>query len=95
MYQDICAKALLTYGPESQTRMLFEEMAELQKELCKNARGHNNTAEIAEEIADVYIMLRQMVILHGCGEEVQRQVRHKLGRLVVRLNAESIWRDME
>ena len=48
--------------------MMFEEMAELQKELCKNARGKDNRAEIAEEIADVHIMLDQMEILPNCKE---------------------------
>ncbi len=38
----ICREALQTYGAESQTLMLFEEMSELQKELCKHARGRNN-----------------------------------------------------
>ena len=31
--------ALSTYGAEAQTLMAMEEMAELQKELCKHARG--------------------------------------------------------
>ena len=38
----IYRRALKTYGAEAQTRMVFEEMAELQKELCKNARGADN-----------------------------------------------------
>lgn len=90
MYKEICAIALATYGPESQTRMLFEEMAELQKELCKNARGHNNKAQIAEEIADVYIMLRQMVILHDCRDDVQKWVEYKLARLTERMVEETL-----
>ena len=45
--------ALSKYGPDAQTIMVFEEMAELQKELCKHARGANNKEYIAEEIADV------------------------------------------
>ena len=31
--------ALEKWGADAQTLMVFEEMAELQKELCKNARG--------------------------------------------------------
>lgn len=64
--REVYVAALNHYGPESQTRMVFEEMAELQKELCKNARCKNNRSEIAEEIADVRIMLDQMAILHDC-----------------------------
>ena len=47
-------------GPDAQTLMAFEEMAELQKELCKHARGKHNRSAVAEEIADVQIMLEQM-----------------------------------
>ena len=89
MYQDICAKALLTYGPESQTRMLFEEMAELQKELCKEARGIGDVDAIAEEIADVYIMLQQMVMLHKCEVAVVRWMDYKIDRLGKKMKEEA------
>lgn len=77
--------ALSTYGAEAQTLMVFEEMAELQKELCKRGRGKQNRAEIAEEIADVQIMLEQMQVLYGCAELVSEQKRQKLERLEKRL----------
>ena len=35
----ILEKALDTYGAQAQTLMVMEEMSELQKELCKHARG--------------------------------------------------------
>ena len=73
--------AVETYGPEAQTLMVFEEMSELQKELCKHARGADNQENIAEEIADVEIMLDQMKILHGCAAEVKRHRSEKLQRL--------------
>ena len=31
--------AISTFGPDAQTLMMFEEMSELQKELCKHASG--------------------------------------------------------
>ena len=65
--------------------MAFEEMSELQKELCKAARGKQNKAEIAEEIADVQIMLGQMILLHDCADEVEEQKARKLERLKGRL----------
>lgn len=77
--------ALETWGPEAQTVMVFEEMSELQKELCKHERGKNNAEEIAEEIADVQIMLEQMIILHNCGEAVEEYKRSKIERLKIRL----------
>ena len=54
---EVYRAALDKYGEEAQTRMVYEEMAELQKELCKHARGKDNLDAIAEEIADVEIMI--------------------------------------
>lgn len=77
--------ALSTYGPEAQTLMVMEEMAELQKELCKHARGKDNQFAIAEEIADVLIMLDQMMVLHDCESIVAQYKQNKLERLKERL----------
>lgn len=79
--------ALDTFGAENQTRMMFEEMAELQKELCKNARGWLNRQAIAEEIADVEIMLEQMKLLHGCAADVLQFKQEKLDRLQARIQS--------
>ena len=77
--------ALDTFGAESQTLVMMEEMSELQKELCKYARGAENMSWIAEEIADVQIMLEQMIILHGCAQLVREYRESKLERLRERL----------
>lgn len=53
----IFEKALSHYGSEAQIKMLYEEMAELQLAVCKHGRGADNLDNIAEEIADVGIML--------------------------------------
>ena len=77
--------ALSTLGADAQTVMVFEEMAELQKELCKHARGAENRKAIAEEIADVLIMLEQMMILHNCEDLVFQYKQEKKDRLEKRL----------
>lgn len=77
----ICSFALAIWGAEAQTLMVFEEMSELQKELCKHARGRDNREEIAEEIADVRIMLQQMCILHDCEDLADEIMLEKLARL--------------
>lgn len=79
-------RALETYGAEAQTRMVFEEFAELQKELCKHARGKDNRMEIAEEIADVFNVLDQMIILYDCADEVAAFREEKLERLADKLD---------
>lgn len=77
--------ALSKYGSEAQTVMMFEEMSELQKELCKHTRGADNQEHIAEEITDVLIMLEQMMILHNCKDLVFRYKKEKKNRLEKRL----------
>ncbi len=70
---------------DKQITMVFEEMAELQKELCKATRGQANILAIAEEIADVEIMLAQMKIYFGIADAVSRYKTYKLKRLEEKL----------
>lgn len=85
---EICRAALETFGKAAQITMVFEEMAELQDVLCKFLRGRvdaSTSAHIAEEIADVEIMLRQMAILFDCSFTVDKFRRYKLERLAERI----------
>ena len=82
---EICRGALDTFGAEAQVMMAIEEMSELTKELCKYRRGRDNVEAIAEEIADVEIMLRQMMLLFDCREDVDKFCRYKLERLARRV----------
>lgn len=83
--QDVLRDAVYVFGPESQKKMLLEEMAELQKEICKQWRGADNMEAIADEMADVYIMLDQMMILFDNAEQVARHRREKTWRLAARV----------
>ena len=85
--KEILLNAIAHYGADSQTFMLFEEMAELQKEICKSRRGEDNRRFIADEIADVEIMLAQMKIIYDCAELVEERRGYKLRRLKERLGA--------
>lgn len=82
---ETCRAALAAFGRDSQMMVAIEEMSELTKELCKNGRGQENTNHIAEEIADVEIMLQQMVMLFDCAGQVETFRRHKLERLAGRI----------
>ena len=66
-------------------RWANEEMSELAKELCKRCRGRDNVEAIAEEIADVEIMLQQLVILFDCKGTVDKYRQYKLERLAGRI----------
>lgn len=60
---DTYAEAVRAYGKQSQLVMAMEEMSELTKELSKNLRGADNFKALAEEIADVEIMLEQLKVI--------------------------------
>ena len=82
-----CA-ALYHYGGQAQITMVFEEMAELQDVLCKFLRGRvdgDTCANIAEEIADVGIMLDQMAIEFEVEDAVAEQRAFKVRRLRERI----------
>lgn len=85
--QAILRRAIATWGAGAQMVMVCEEMAELQKELCKNLRGSGNEMAIAEEIADVEIMLDQMKILFVISRNVAVCRSQKIERLARRLEA--------
>lgn len=83
---EVLQRALDTYGSALQIMMVFEEMSELQKELCKYLRGKYSPTNIAEEIADVEIMLEQMKMLFRCADDVRDVRRRKVERLKERLD---------
>lgn len=70
--QEVFAKAIEEYGRQNQLIVLFEEMSELQKEVCKSVRYKTSKsilAHIAEEIADVSIMLDQTKMIFSISDE--------------------------
>lgn len=77
--------AVSTWGQDAQAKMLLEEMAELQKEICKAWRGKDNIDHIAEEVADVEIMLAQIKLMFGIDASVNIYRDAKLERLRLRL----------
>lgn len=83
---EVLRRALYTYGSFLQIAVMMEEMSELQKELCKYLRGKYSLANIAEEIADVEIMLEQMKMLFCCEDDVRDVRRRKVERLKERLD---------
>lgn len=78
-------RAIERYGCEAQLKMVLEEMSELQKEICKFWRGKDNKEQIADEVADVEIMLAQLKMIFGIETEVKQHMQRKVKRLAVRL----------
>ncbi len=98
---DTLNKAVDTYGAAAQADMAIEEMSELTKALLKFRRAENNPEEydietkrtdIYEEIADVMIMLVQLIMIYDggfCEKELCEIVGDKVRRLEARLNKQT------
>ena len=81
--------AIDRYGETLQTFVAMEEMAELTKELSKHMRGASNHEAIVEEVADVYVMLEQIKIMHNIpNSELHGMIAKKLYRLERSLTVE-------
>ena len=82
--------AISVYGEKAQKLMAIEEMSELTKEICKDFRGKLNREHLVEEMADVLIMLDQMLLLYKIsGEEVGLMRIKKVERLKERLEKQN------
>ena len=71
------------FGEAVQMQQLVEEMSELTKAICKYARVNGIgqpvaesvteeavEANLVEELADVLLVLEQVIYLHGCKNEL-------------------------
>lgn len=83
---EIIARAIKTFGVKPQEDVAIEEMSELTKAIIKNRRYHTEeTSEnIREEMADVMIMLAQLIAVYGPPDEI---ITVKLERLKKRINS--------
>ena len=83
--------AVTTWGVNAQLVMVLEECAELSKEITKTIRTKKVTQGLAEEIADVEIMLAQLSIIAAelddttLDSRVTERRSFKLDRLRARL----------
>lgn len=76
--------AIKKWGRDAQIVMAIEECAELQHALCKflNNRNEKDLNAIADELADVEIMIEQLRILFANNGRVDAIKEAKLTRLV-------------
>ena len=77
-------EALSYKGCMDQFMVAIEEMAELQKELCKTFRSKANINAIEEEIADVQIMLWQLEMVFG-EDRISEHIKEKVDRIEKRI----------
>ena len=85
--EQIYQEAWTKYGPRMQLTVAIEEMSELQKEICKMLRDNAMEVDcyLIEEIADVYIMLEQLIFFFNLSKPVAAYVNAKVNRLKRRM----------
>lgn len=95
-HPEVLKQAVSTWGKDAQVDMAIEEMSELTKALLKERRathyiGPQAAAHaqegIYEEMADVIIMLMQLLMIFGDRGLLQKTIDEKIKRLTLRLNA--------
>lgn len=69
------------FGLEPQMRQLIEEMAELTQVICKHFRGYDVEQNLIEEMADVKLVLDQIIYLMSCTDAVQEVMKEKIKRI--------------
>ena len=69
------------YGLSYEMVVAIEELSELTKELCKEMRGRGNKEAIAEEMADVEIVLAHLKLIYKNADMVAEWRDRKLREL--------------
>ena len=80
-----------TFKNPSQQLKLIEELGELTREISKDiATGREISKDTISEIADVNILINQLLYLAGedTKDKVKKQIEYKLQRTLDRINKE-------
>ena len=76
------------YGLKNQLRQLAEECSELSVESSHSAR-HGTTVKIIEEMADVMIMIKQVIYLAKIDKcDIEECINYKINRQLKRIEEE-------
>ena len=81
--KETCHQIALYFGLESQAGKTVEENIELSHALIRFIEGKIPPTEmyaVLEEIADVSIMLEQLIFLLDCKDEIKALISYKLER---------------
>lgn len=78
---DILKKIISTHGENMQLAKTIEELNELSVVLSKFLGGDEQFDHMAEEIADVEIMLKQLKMMFNLRDDVKRWKKCKIQRL--------------
>lgn len=79
-------RILNSFDSTAQKMKCCEELAELNAALMKHINKGGNTDAVMEEMADVYIMLEQLLFMMPFGENsLEEMIDHKLDRTLERI----------
>ncbi len=80
--ENVLSKALEHWGADLQRTVAIEELSELTKELCKDARGIGKRDNIIEEMADVIVVLTTLQLIYDVADtELESNIQIKMKRL--------------
>lgn len=79
--REILEGVQLEFGAHHEMFVALEELSELQKEICKDLRDEGDDDAIAEEMADVQIVLAHLEMMYNNAERVADFRKEKLMRL--------------
>ena len=77
VYED----ALIRNGKHKQLVVAIEELSELQKEICKYFRNEGKAQNFIEEVADVSVMIEQIIFMFDIEDDVKKVMDEKVQRL--------------
>lgn len=76
----ILRRALHTWGIDVQRQIAVGEIGELLSLFGKDAQGRATDEDWVDELADAFVVLKQLALIHGA-DDVARRVRDKMHRL--------------
>jgi len=79
-YEDVYRAALNKWGREGQYDQAVEECAELIAAIKHFRRGRIQDKELIEELADVVLMVGQLIYMLG-PDRIEKAVEKKIGKL--------------
>ena len=91
-WPNVCEKAMNTFGNDAQFRMAAEELAEALVAVLHAVRGRIpwDDDTVAEELADVQIMIDQLQFVPGFRKKFDYYKEKKLFRLKDKLESKGV-----
>lgn len=76
-------------GYRTQKEKAIEELCELATELARDIQGDGDRDAITGEMADVYVVLAELLLIYGNQRDVEAVAGEKIRRTIERMDAGS------